>query len=240
MPDRRHVLNKIVKSGGKWRSLPRRVSPVLNVLQALAVTVAVMAAVSALKYRTTITTSPVKSHRRTTVMVDENNHPLTRVSRALDPASFLLDHPGSKALPAATRSVSGGLLKLELPRPQKPETLPALSKFSKFKIEPLPSSGDATINSGHHRPPALLPEVQAVMYDEYGNVISRWQYDGKSHRNMTLFRVDGEGVLQHFSIIASCGSSTVDQQALQRAQQLQLPRGLYSVCYPGADKNVVR
>ena len=44
-------MNKIWKTGHKWRRLPRRVSPLLNTIQALAATAAVVVFLMLFKYR---------------------------------------------------------------------------------------------------------------------------------------------------------------------------------------------
>ena len=223
-------MNKIVKSSGKWRSLPRRVSPVLNFMQALLAVAVVILLISTLKYRKSGENTSTKGVWNSAVIYDF--HPLGRVSGELDPAAFLNDHPGRHALPAVVPAAD--TLPFKVIRPDiKPGTV-VVPEFEKFEVTDMPVSADMSVNSINEYPAVKLPEnnSHAVMYNESGREISRWQFKKYGVNAPTLFRVDGEGVLQYFSLIGSSGDAEADKLALQTAQKMQLSSGLYTVYYP--------
>ena len=223
-------MNKIIKSSGKWRALPRRVSPMLNFVQACLIVAIVVLLISTLKYRKHEETFAAKGVWNT-VLIDDM-HPLGKVSGELDPVAFLSDHPGRKALPAVMPAAD--TFNFRVIDPKTESAAVAISEFKKFNVADTVISVDATVNSANSVPAVEIPanNIFAVMYDESGREITRWQCKIRNSNAPTLFRVNGKGELQYCSLIASCGDAESDAQVLRTADKMPLANGLYTVYYP--------
>ncbi|MBE6390752.1 MAG: hypothetical protein E7042_00905 [Lentisphaerae bacterium] len=218
-------MNKIFKSGGRWQVLKKRVSPAVIAFQALAVTAAVVLAVMLLEYRSESDPVPAKEFS-TTAFSGESADGVIKLSALLDPAAFAGQNhhvPSHFAL--------HDMVKIQLPRPafRLPESV-----VPEFRGLPVAESGTFT----DLRVPSAVeekmvpPEIFAVMYDERGKEVARWQIKIPPQREMTVFRIAGNNVLQHTVVTASCGDQNMDKKALDQAMALRLKPGVYAVCYP--------
>ena len=231
MPARRCILNKILKSTGAWRKLPRRVSPLLNVVQALVAVGVVILFLMLFQYRSAA--SPATVHRvRKTAYISDKDHSLVKLAEALDPADFIRDNPGQYAIPHYIYETDQ--VRLDLPRPGRMYVLPGVAGFKKFTLHDYEAVANPMLNPGGPGETAQIPEAVNIMYDAFGREIVRWQSDIDSAKQNSLFRIDGKGVMQCVQMVSSSGNPAVDQQILRKAVELNLPAGLYSVLHPGS------
>ena len=229
MPGRRCILNRLWKKGTTWRRLPRRVSPLLNVIQAFAAVGAVVLFLLLFQYRESA--SPLPMHRiRKTAYISEKDHPLAKLAVKLDPAGFLHNNPGQLAVPRHIYEVSQ--VKLDLPRPGRMYVLPGVKGFKKLALDVPQAAGDPMLIPGGAVLPVQIPEAMNIMYDAFGREVVRWQSDIDAAKQNSLFRIEGRDFMQCIQMVNSSGNPTVDQQIMRKAVELHLPSGLYSVLHP--------
>ena len=221
-------MNKIWKTGHKWRRLPRRVSPLLNTIQALAATAAVVVFLMLFKYREETAPEQLKPTNYTAYIPE--GHMLLHLAEELDPASFLHDNPGKMAVPQHIYESSD--IKLELPRPERSYPLPNVAGFKPFAVEESEAAANMVVLPPDIKIFRKMPETQCIMYDRFGKERARWKNTGRKNLQNVLFRIEGEGIFHRGKIISSSGSNEVDSEILRKAEELHLPGGLYSVIHP--------
>ena len=229
MPGRRCILNRLWKNGGTWRKLPRRVSPLINVVQALTVVTAVVMFLLLFQYRQTASSHSARRIRKT-AYISEKDHPLAKLAAELDPADFLHNNPGQMAVPRHIYEVSQ--VRLDLPRPGRMYVLPGVAGFKKFTLDVPEAVADPMLKPEGVVVPAQIPEAMNIMYDAFGREIVRWQSDFEAKEQNCLFRIEGRGFMQCVQIVSSSGNPMVDQQIMRKAVEMHLPAGLYSVLHP--------
>ncbi len=222
-------MNKIWKHGGKWRKLPKRVSPLLNVVQAVAAIAAVILFLLLFQYRKT-EAGTVRPRVRYTAYIDEKTHTLAKLSKELDPSGFLHDHPGSKAVPE--HIYESGNVKIDLPRPERTYALAGVAGFKKFQITRDRRAADPAVMPMEFTSPRTQAAGECIMYDNFGKELARWKSRHSGNLKNTLLKIDGRGILLHSRFVASSGDSELDEQILRKAAELHLPAGLYSVIHP--------
>ncbi len=219
-------MNKLWKNGGTWRKLPRRVSPLLNVIQAFAAVAAVILFLLSFQYRKAA--SPSSAHRiRKTAYISEKDHPLAKLAGDLDPAAFLHNNPGKLAVPRYIYELSQ--VRFDLPRPGRMYVLPGVAGFKKLVLNAPEAVADPVLPPGEV---VQFPEAMNIMYDAFGREIIRWQSDFEAEKQNSLFRIEGKGFMQSVQMVTSSGNTMVDQQIMRKAVELHLPAGLYSVIHP--------
>ena len=226
-------MNKIWKSGSKWRKLPKRVSPLLNVVQALITIAAVILFLMLFKYRRE-ESGTIQPRMRYTAYIDEKTHPLAKLSRELDPSEFLRDHPGYQA--KVQHVYERAQVQMELPRPKRTYALPGANSFVKF---PVTDAERLAV------PVAVPPEfavrrtdnsAYCIIYDRFGRELSRWESPNRGALKNTLFKISGKGILLCCQLVDSSGDAELDKQILRKAAGLHLPAGLYSVIHPAKEE----
>ncbi|MBR4884529.1 MAG: hypothetical protein IKZ33_04370 [Lentisphaeria bacterium] len=222
-------MNKLWKKGTTWRRLPRRVSPLLNVIQAFAAVGVVVLFLLLFQYRESA--SPLPMHRiRKTAYISEKDHPLAKLAAELDPAGFLHNNPGQLAVPRHIYEVSQA--KLDLPRPGRMYVLPGVEGFKKLALNAPEAAADPTLVPRGMFLPVQIPEAMNIMYDAFGREVVRWQSDIDAVEPNSLFRIEGKDFMQCIQMVSSSGNARVDQQIMRKAVELHLPSGLYSVLHP--------
>lgn len=223
-------MNKIFKSGGKWQVLKKRVSPAVIAFQALLATALVMFLIMLLKYNPEAAPAVKREFRQTTYLNVKDSD----FNRLLDELDPLTETNHTPALPkfAVTQMV-----KFKLYRPQlvmEPVKLPGFKTLPTGKIALYPDFRTAPETNG------FLPQTpaMAVLYDQSGKELTRWQTDTLPDGEKTIFRIEGRGALQHTVIMTSCGNTSADRQALAKALALHLDNGIYSVWYPTAKRSM--
>lgn len=222
-------MNKIWKSSTKWRRLPKRVSPLLNVVQALASVAAVVLFLLLFQYRQSTAATQLREVRYT-AYIDEKSHPLASLARELDPADFLHNNPGKLAVPHHIYENSN--VKLELPRPGRAYALSGAVGFKKFAADGMVPTADPVVMPSEIKLFREMPETQCIMYDRSGKELARWKKSSDAGLQTMLFRIEGKGIYQRQFVVSSSGDRAVDQQILRKAIELQLSDGLYSVTHP--------
>ncbi len=223
-------MNKIFKSGGKWQVLKKRVSPAVIAFQALLATALVMFLIMLLKYNPEAAPAVKREFRQTTYL-NVNDSNFTRLLDELDPSAEV------SHAPAVPKFAVTQMVKFKLYRPQL-VTEPV--KLPEFKTLP---TGEIALYPDFRTTPetnTLLPRTQAmaVLYDQSGKELGRWQTNTLPDGEKTIFRIEGSGALQHTVIMTSCGNNSADRLALAKALALHLDNGIYSVWYPTAKRSM--
>ena len=223
-------MNKIFKSGGKWQVLKKRVSPAVIAFQALLATALVMFLIMLLKYNPEAAPAVKREFRQTTYL-NVNDSNFNRLLDELDPSAEVAHAP------AVPKFAVTQMVKFKLYRPQL-VTEPV--KLPEFKTLP---TGEIALYPDFRTSPetnTLLPRTlaMAVLYDQSGKELGRWQTDTLPDGEKTIFRIEGSGALQHTVIMTSCGNNSADRQALVKALALHLDNGIYSVWYPTAKRSM--
>lgn len=205
--------------------LKKRVSPAVIAFQAMAATAAVLLALMLLEYRSESAPVPAKEFS-TTAFSDENASGIVKLSTLLDPAAF-----AGQNHHVQPQFALHNMVKIKLPRPifRLPESV-----MPEFKGLPVAENGtftDLRVSSAVEER-EISPDVFAVMYDECGKEITRWQIKTPPQKEMTVFRITGNNALQRTAVTASCGDQNMDKKALNQALTLRLKPGIYAVCYP--------
>ena len=225
-------MNNIWKTGHKWRKLPRRVSPLLNTIQALAAAAAVVVFLMLFKYREETAPEQLKPTNYTAYVPEGDK--LAILSEKLDPASFQYDNPGKLAVPQYIYESSD--IKLELPRPERNYPLSNVAGFKPFAVKDNEVAANRVVLPPDIKVFRSLPETQCIMYDRFGREIARWKNENRGKLQNVLFRIEGEGIFKRGVTVTSSGSTGVDQEILRKAEKLHLPSGLYSVIHPETGK----
>ena len=223
-------MNKIFKSGGKWQVLKKRVSPAVIAFQALLATALVMFLIMLLKYNPEAAPAVKREFRQTTYL-NINDSDFIRLLDELDPAAE------TNHTPAVPKFAVTQMVKFKLFRPQlvmEPVKLPGFQTLPTGEIAIYPDFRTTPENN------ALLPQTQAmaVLYDQSGKELGRWQTDILPDGEKTIFRIEGSGALRHSVIMTSCGNNSADRLALAKALALHLDNGIYSVWYPTAKRSM--
>lgn len=205
--------------------LKKRVSPAVIAFQAMAATAAVLLAVMLLEYRSESAPVPAKEFS-TTAFSDESATGIVKLSNLLDPSAF-----AGRSHHIQSQFALQDMVKIKLPRPmfRLPESV-----VPEFKGLPVAANGTFT----DLRVPSAIKEKTiavatfAVMYDERGKEIARWQIKMPPQKGMTVFRISGNNALQHTAVTSSCGDNSMDKKALDQALAMRLKPGIYAVCYP--------
>ena len=222
-------MNKIWKSGSTWRKLPKRVSPLLNVVQALITIAAVMLFLMLFKYRRA-EAGTVQPRVRYTAYIDEKTHPLAKLSRELEPSEFLRDHPGYQA--KIQHVYEHSQVKMELPRPKRTYALPVTEGFVKFPAATTERRADPVVVPPEFAPRRADIAGYCIIYDRFGRELSRWESGKRGALKNTLFKISGKGILLCCQLVDSSGDAELDKLILRKASELHLPAGLYSVIHP--------
>lgn len=222
-------MNKIWKHGSKWRKLPKRVSPLLNVVQALVAIAAVILFLLLFQYRQA-EPGTVRPRVRYTAYIDEKTHNLAKLAKELDPSGFLHDHPGHLAAPE--HIYENGKVKIDLPRPERTYALSGVAGFKKFQITRNRRTADPVVMPPEYTRSRAQEDNVCIMYDSSGKELARWKSRYSGNLKNTLFKIDGRGILLHSSFVTPGDDHELDEQIRQKATELHLPAGLYSVIHP--------
>ncbi|MBO5821405.1 MAG: hypothetical protein J6R86_00155 [Lentisphaeria bacterium] len=222
-------MNKIWKHSSKWRKLPKRVSPLLNVIQALAAIAAVILFLLLFQYRKA-ESGTVQPRVRYTAYIDEKTHSLAKLSKELDPSEFLHDHPGHLAVPE--HIYENGKVKIDLPRPKRTYALSGAAGFKKFQIAQTRRTADPVVMPPEYTRSSAYEENVCIMYDSFGKELARWKSQHSGNLKNTLLKIEGSGILLHSRFVTPSGDDELDKQIQQKASELHLRAGLYSVIHP--------
>ena len=222
-------MNKIFQSGGRWQVLKKRVSPAVIIFQAMLATGAVLLLTMLLKYRPESGTPVTRNFRHTygLTALDTN---LAKLSGTLDPASFTREK--QVAIPQFQLQ---DMVKIKLLRPRPVPVAAELPVFRELPVAERDFYPDLRVTPAEATPSR---SAMAVMYDEYGNELGRWEESAVTANTRTVFRIDNNGAVQYPLVTESCGSCEVDQKAVSRAMKLRLNSGIYSVWYPNVKREI--
>ena len=222
-------MNKIWTHGSKWRKLPKRVSPLLNVIQALVSIAAVILFLLLFQYRKP-EPGTVKPRGRYTAYIDEKTNLLAKLSKELDPSEFLYDHPGHQAVPQHV--YENPEVKIDLPRPDRSYALSGVSGFKKFQLAGTRQVADPVVMPSEYTCSTGRETDVCIMYDTFGRELARWKSKNNGNLKNTLLKIDGKGILLHCRFLNPSGDGELDKEILRKAAELHLPSGLYSVIHP--------
>lgn len=222
-------MNKIWTHGSKWHKLPKRVSPLLNVIQALVSIAAVILFLLLFQYRKA-EPGTVKPRGRYTAYIDEKTSLLAKLSKELDPSEFLHDHPGHQAVPQ--HIYESPEVKIELPRPGRSYALSGVSGFKKFQLAGTRQAADPVVMPPEYTCSSAVEENVCIMYDSSGRELARWKSSANGNLKHTLLKIDGKGILLHCRFLSPSGDGELDKEILRKATELHLASGLYSVLHP--------
>lgn len=223
-------MNKIWKHGSKWRKLPKRVSPLLNVVQAVVSIAAVILFLLLFQYRKA-EPGTIQPRGRHTAYIDEKTNPLAKLSKELDPSEFLHDHPGLQAVPE--HIYERAEVKIDLPRPKRTYALSGVAGFKKFRNVENKAAADPVVMPPEYTMPRAGETDECIMYDSFGRELARWQSKTSGNLKNTLLKIEGRDILLHCRFLSPSGDDELDREILRKATELHLPAGLYSVIHPG-------